>query len=469
MDYKSELEKVLWNNEIKANKMTTIIVAFFSFFNLAIFVKEPPSFFSNKEGFRYLYLVVAILGFIVIAFAFCSKFAKKCLKSLIVVYFEVSIALISTSADTGLLGLLMCLPLVISCRYYNEGFTVVTGLTTSMIMILLVVVIGVLHLSASPNLNYVVLKPGIEKVLEGYIFTQISYDEVDLIRYMNGMSFSLLIPALILLITIGATCIVIARKGKDMIIEQTQAIAKDEKMKAELNNARAIQVDMLKKDPLNNEYINILGNAEPAKMVGGDFYDYIKIDDKHIAFVIGDVSDKGIPAALFMAKTMAFIDGYSKAGIKANEVFNFTNTHLCENNASGMFVTSFIGIINLETGEMECVNAGHCIPLIVDEDGCRYQRFEPDLFLGGMDDTKYTLHKMNINKGSRIILYTDGVIEAMDNKEELYGENRLLNYVQAHTTSSQEELLTGINDDIRMFANGYEQNDDITLLIIDYK
>lgn len=202
-----------------------------------------------------------------------------------------------------------------------------------------------------------------------------------------------------------------------------------------------------------------------AKEVGGDFYDFYFTDDKHFAFLIADVSGKGIPAAMFMMASKTLMKGLAERGKNVDEVFAETNEKLCRNNDAGMFVTAWMGVVNLETGHLAYANAGHNPPLVCGKDG----RFEflcnrPNFILAGMEETRYRKYEMTLKPGDTIFIYTDGITEATDSENKLYGEDRLLRAVNELKGSSPEEICKSVEADALKFTGDAPQADDMTML-----
>lgn len=167
-----------------------------------------------------------------------------------------------------------------------------------------------------------------------------------------------------------------------------------------------------------------------AKEVGGDFYDFNMLNDSTIAILIADVSGKGIPAAMFMMRAKAIIKELAESGMEPDEIFTKANEKFCENNDAGMFVTAWLGIINLKTGLMRFANAGHNPPVLCHSDSmAEYMKTHSGFVLAGMEGIKYHKNEMRLMPGDMIYLYTDGVTEATDNEDAFYGEKRLLDYI----------------------------------------
>ncbi|MBE6509629.1 MAG: serine/threonine-protein phosphatase, partial [Methanobrevibacter sp.] len=212
--------------------------------------------------------------------------------------------------------------------------------------------------------------------------------------------------------------------------------------------------------------ITLWGSMEAAREVGGDFYDYFDIDDEHVGFVIGDVSGKGVTAALIMVKAMTLIQEYAKQYNDLSKVFYEVNNELCEGNSETLFVTCWLGKINTRTGKVSYVNAGHNPPLVKKGDGFEYLNSSPDLVLAAMEDMPYETHEIQLNSNDAIFLYTDGVTEANDNYNGFYGDERLKNILNEHQNDEVSAIIDCVKKDIDEFCNSQEQFDDTTMIIV---
>ena len=240
------------------------------------------------------------------------------------------------------------------------------------------------------------------------------------------------------------------------------------KTEAELNVASKIQKDMLPcifpAFPERKEF-DIHAIMDPAKEVGGDFYDFFLIDDDHLAIVIADVSGKGVPAALFMVISKTLIKNYAQIGLSLSDVFTMANNQLCENNEEGLFVTAWMGVLEISTGKFSYVNAGHNPPLLKRNNGdFEYLKCKPGFVLAGIEDFKYKQDEMHLDKGDTVFLYTDGVTEANNNKNDLYSEERLLNKLNDNKNEPISNIISKIRQDVDLFAGEIPQFDDITML-----
>ncbi len=239
----------------------------------------------------------------------------------------------------------------------------------------------------------------------------------------------------------------------------------------DLNVAREIQQAILPKVfppfPLQHNF-DIYASMIAAKEVGGDFFDFFLIDSNHLGFVIGDVSGKGIPAAIFMAVSRTLIRATGLKGVSARECMCYVNNLLCNESVSSMFVTVFYGILDTATGEVEYVNAGHNPPYLLTASGIRKIPMTGGIVLGIMEDFEFLSKRFTMEPGEKLFLYTDGVTEAFNGEAVAYGEERLEEFLSLRLDSSIESIIKESLDDVNVFVDGAPQSDDITLLSIVY-
>jgi sigma-B regulation protein RsbU (phosphoserine phosphatase) len=249
--------------------------------------------------------------------------------------------------------------------------------------------------------------------------------------------------------------------------------AEKARISTELNLATQIQDAMLKTTfpafPDRSDF-SIFASMDPAKEVGGDFYDFFLIDDNHLALLIADVSGKGVPAALFMMSSMILLKTRLMTEDNPAEVMRSVNEELCSNNVTKMFVTVWIGILDLRNGKMVCSNAGHEYPAKRTSDG-QFQivkdRHCP--VLGAMEDIEYSDYILTLGKGDTIFVYTDGVPEADNPQGEFYGTDRMIDILNTNAQdASPEDIIHSVRKDVDRFASGSEQFDDITMLCLKY-
>lgn len=258
---------------------------------------------------------------------------------------------------------------------------------------------------------------------------------------------------------------------KDLMVETKEK----ERIGAELNVATQIQSSMLPcifpAFPERDE-LDIYASMNPAKEVGGDFYDFFMVDERHIAIVMADVSGKGVPAALFMVIGKTLIKDHTQAGRDLGEVFAEVNNILCESNDNGMFITAFEGVLDLVSGEFRYVNAGHEMPFIYRRDRDIYEAHEilPGFVLAGFENMAYEEQKTQLNVGDRLFQYTDGVPEATNKDDQMYGMERLHDVLNRKCRNCDpKQTLELVKADIDAFVGDNDQFDDITMLCLEYK
>lgn len=251
----------------------------------------------------------------------------------------------------------------------------------------------------------------------------------------------------------------------------TKITAEKERIGTELNVATQIQADMLPSIfpafPDRKE-VDIYALMQPAKEVGGDFYDFFWVDDQHLGFVIADVSGKGVPAALFMVITKTIIKNHMVTGNSVEKVLELVNQQLCEGNEESFFVTAWLGILDIQTGIVEYANAGHNPPIHISGGQGTYVQGDTGLVLAAMEGMTYTKETLQMQKGDRILLYTDGVTESVTKANEAYGEERLMTIAESTGDMTPQEAVGYIKKDIENFAGEAEQFDDITMLMLEY-
>lgn len=249
--------------------------------------------------------------------------------------------------------------------------------------------------------------------------------------------------------------------------------AEKERIGTELDVARHIQASMLPcvfpAFPQRHEF-DIYASMTPAKEVGGDFYDFFLVDDDHLALVMADVSGKGVPAALFMMISKTLIKSAAQSGLSPKATLEKVNNQLCENNDAEMFVTVWLGILEMSTGKLRCANAGHEYPAIMRKDGdFELLKDRHGFVLAGMENSRYSEYEIEVHVGDRLFVYTDGVPEATDANQNLYGTDRMLEALNEAKDLPCRKLLEVIHESVNRFVGQADQFDDMTMLCIEIK
>ena len=265
----------------------------------------------------------------------------------------------------------------------------------------------------------------------------------------------------------------LSRKTKQYIIDLTRITKEKERIGTELELAKRIQADMLPDTypafPERSEF-DIYASMTPAKEVGGDFYDYFLIDDDHLCLVIADVSGKGVPAALFMMMTMILIKTIAESERSPGAILEKLNRMLCANNREEMFVTVWLGVLDILSGELTAANAGHEYP-VIRKAGGEYELIKDKhgFVIGGMDQVRYKEYTLQLEKGSTLFVYTDGVPEATDGEGQMFGTDRMLESLNEADTDDPKQLLEKERAAVDRFVGDAEQFDDLTMLAVTLK
>ena len=265
----------------------------------------------------------------------------------------------------------------------------------------------------------------------------------------------------------------ISHKTVEYVDHVRTVTAEKERIGTELEMATRIQTAMLPHVfpafPERGEF-DICASMDPAREVGGDFYDFFLIDDDHLGMVMADVSGKGVPAALFMMACKIILQSVAMLGGSPAQILTRTNEAICSNNKEEMFITVWLGILELSTGRLVAANAGHEYPVVMEPDG-RFEvyRDKHGLVIGAMDGVKYREYELTLKPGAKLFVYTDGVPEAANADNEMFGLDRMVKALNKVRNGTPEDILAGVSRDVNRFVMGAEQFDDITMLCMEYR
>lgn len=465
-------DQIFIRNEIEANSLvsfTMIIMGVAVAVSMILMAAGVFDVDISSEGWTLLRIFLELL----IPAILCNIFRGegKWLKYLMMAELIIVLARVDSILSYNV-TLIMVLPVILSCRYYNESFTKLTAVITA-ILFAVSSFCGTYFGMSGNDLNFITLKEDLSVKAGGDIFEAVRTAGVVREMYTKTYMLQSFLPRLIVFVIIALVCIRISKKGKFMVLEQARISLNTARIESELNLATDIQANMLPSIfpafPDKQEF-DIYATMSPAKEVGGDFYDFFMLDEKHVAFLVADVSGKGVPAALFMVIAKTLIKNNMHMGNSAGEVFTKVNQMLCEGNEAGLFVTAWMGVLDLTEGTLTYVNAGHNPPLIRRGNGdFEYLHSHPGFVLAGMEGIRYKEKTLQMEPGDRIFLYTDGVTEATNGQDELYGEDRLKSFLNQHREDHPIDAIRGVRENVDTFVGGADQFDDITMLMLEYK
>ena len=347
-------------------------------------------------------------------------------------------------------------PVLLSCHYYSRKLTA-SALAASVVCLYASGIAGLFMGEGDPNLIKAF------EAADAVITPEIFKDAV----------LFFLLPRSAILVGMAFVCMTVAKRTRSLLEKQAADSSARQRIETELNVATQIQADMLPSIfpafPERSEF-DIYASMTPAKEVGGDFYDFFLVDDDHLAMVIADVSGKGVPAALFMVITKTLLKNAVQTGASPKAALEKVNVQLCENNEAEMFVTVWLGIYEISTGKLTAANAGHEYPAIRRADG-RFELFKDrhGFVLAGMESARYGEYELDLGMGDTLFVYTDGVTEATDAANALYGTDRMLAALNRNCGLEPERLLHQVKADIDRFVGAAPQFDDITMLSLQRK
>lgn len=347
-------------------------------------------------------------------------------------------------------------PLVLSCHYYSKRFSYAL-LAISVACMAASLIFGTYFGEWDSNLLKALEADG-PRVVTG-----------DTVR---RVVLFYILPRSLILCGVTIICSTLADRTRKLLERQIKDSADKQQIESELNVATHIQTSMLPRIfpafPSRKEF-DVYAVMNPAKEVGGDFYDFFMVDEDRVAIVVADVSGKGVPAALFMVIAKTLIKDHAQRGASPDVVFTDVNRLLCETNDEGMFVTAWMGVLELSTGHLAYVNAGHNPPLLKRAGGeYDYLRARSGFVLAGMEGVRYRAGSLDLAEGDALFLYTDGVTEATDAEQRLYGEQKLAAVLNANRDKNPEALLAAVKSDVDAFVGQAPQFDDITMLNLCY-
>ena len=454
-------------NEITANVMVgTTMMIIFTVMLVCLVLNELGVFTADKATMRWAVLLAAIVEVPITVLNTIYVGVKPWLKVPLMVDLIIVCAILSATLGHNV-TLVMVFPVVISTRYFDEKYTLNVAIATALVFAASSIVngfFGILNLNMVKFLSDTVLHAGAGENLHEAIIAA----GVDRSVYVKSLLVNDFLPRCLIFLSLSVSCRYVASRGKRMIEVQSENVKKTARIETELDLATRIQTSML---PClfpafpEHEDIELRAVYYPAKEVGGDFYDYFNIDQTHVGVVIADVSGKGVGAALFMTISKTVLKNQLQLGIPPQEALTNANRQLCENNDAGLFVTCWAGVYDTETRVLTFVNAGHNPPVILRAGAnAEFIRQRRSLVLAGIDGYTYRQEELQLAPGDEMFFYTDGVTEATDSANQLYGDERLLACLNDCREKPVPEQLSALKADIDKFVAAAEQFDDITIM-----
>ena len=467
------VKELFHQNEIQANKLVTLTMLLLSAGLIIAWVLNILGVFLLDRLFFTVFVSIAVVCFGVAALVNRKYHGDH---PRIKFYLMSTLIVVCAMLDTLLsynIALLIVFPLLLSLRYYSEKYTAWIA-AVSAIAFAISAAIGSWFGLGTLDLNFAdVAKDTFIPYGEEIYQTIEAAGGFVQSKYFFFYMSQALVPKLLQYAVFGVVAYLIAKCGKEMVIRQAEISAEASRIESELSVARTIQANLLPTTfpafPDRDEF-DVFATMTPAKEVGGDFYDFFMVDERHVAVVMADVSGKGVPAALFMAIAKAMIKDHTEPQKQLQQTFSNVNNLLCESNSEGLFVTAFEGVLDLVTGEFIFVNAGHEAPYIC-RNGKLFElyKLKPGFVLAGMEDMSFKTVSVTFEPGDKLFQYTDGVTEATNAENELYGQERLTTVLQKYSSKSPSELLPLVREDIDAFVGEAPQFDDITMLCFEYK
>lgn len=474
MDEKNRYLEEYYKNEYDANKQMAIANVLGGVFILIVWVLYLTNVFTIHGGLRIVIDIMLPIDALILfspIFYIKSKHIKKPgFKYFVIFSFVLVIGVLNMFIPKhATLGWAICI--ILTNHYYNPklGRTVfITVLASVLVCMYIAMFIG----EYDPYL----LGNGIIKDGE-ILWPNVPSERLEMLNNMirNGENrfikvfFLYYLPRSAALTIIFFVCNSLNKRTYNLLVSEIRVNSSQEKINTELNVAKDIQLATLPREFVTNQDVEVLAEIKAAKEVGGDFYDYVNIDDTHIAIVIGDVSGKGIPAAMFMMKTITCFKNFIRKDKTPAEILREVNASIFDGNDAKMFVTCFLGILDTKTGTFEYANAGHCAPVIGSNRHYRYLHCKTGFILGVTKDVYVFDEKTELKKNETVMLYTDGITEARNKKGEFYGDIRFLNFLNSRDFTCTLQVHHDLKDSIAHFTQGAEQSDDITFLSLKYQ
>ena len=463
---------VLLENTKYANKVMMSVLCASGVALIAVWILLETGLLSMEKGIPRLPIITCLLMMIITEIlSMRYRYEKRWVKYLLMGVLIVSYGVLY-STFTYTVSILMVIPIVMSSRYFSRKYTMIVSLITFAVF-LMADIWGANH--GMFDLNYLVLpkdtniKIAGDAWLSSYVYG-IPYDKGLMIKNVVCYSYAF---KLLLSLVVAIASMTVAAQGRKMILKQQALTEETVGLNTELAMASKIQKSMLPDTfpafPERSEF-DLYASMTPALSVGGDFYDFFLVDDDHLAVVMGDVSDKGMPAALFMSLSKNAIANNVMQGKSPAKALTDANKILCRNNTENMFVTVWLAILEISTGLLTVCNAGHEPPILMrhDEEFMVFRDIH-GFAMGCIEDAEYEEYNLRLRKGDKLFLYTDGVTDATDENLNTLGIDNVVAALNKDLKAAPWQMLVIVQNRIDDFVQKAQQFDDITMLALEYK
>lgn len=457
-DPMDDIKDILWEYEVEANRRISVLLIVILALSFVILILLRFSFVSYDYSLslvKYHCLNIVILT-VSVVFTIATEGKNKYCKYLIMLSL-VSVGFVLSSHYTSA-HWVNVLPLLVCIAYRDKKMTILTSLA----------IVILLFLSIFVSISMGIFDYNLVSLLgmkDGTVMVNMTVNQIIISTLQNNYLVSVIFIAILSVLAYVVT-------SRNLEIMKQKAVADNRKfaMDRELTVASEIQKGMLPSDSYDGPYCNIFSSMQAAKEVGGDYYDYFMPDERHVTVLIADVSGKGIPASLFMATAKTMMHSYAMRGQSPADVFDSVNRSLCESNPEKMFVTAWMGTLDLETGRLTYANAGHNPPFIIREGlSAEMIKCPPNFILGRKKSIRYKDYHLDMSVGDKLFLYTDGVTEAMDKEKKMYTTERLNDVLGKLSSEQPNDIITKVCDSISEFTGDAQQSDDMTMVLLNYK
>ncbi len=456
IDKYEPIKKSLAEREHRVNNITITFCVVFALMSLYFTLRfYAGNFYTPADGLYYYQGYIELGSTLMLLLcAIITKLSEKRCPWLPRYFFLITYLAKAVSSSICLefnYFIFFVIPLIIAIGYYNVIYSTITAAATFFSYVIsdyFAAVYGLVDL----NLYDVTYMDGLKM-----IFDDTNY----LYNYFNAYTW----PVAAMLFFVSAVSVVLAKNGADALLNEYNISKEYASMEREFSLGKEIQQSMLPDRVLISQNFSAYSYMVSAKNVGGDFFDYFTVGEDKLVITIGDVSGKGISASLFASNTKALIRAQAHNGFEPMQILQRTNVSLCSTNKKKLFVTIWLGLIDLKTGDCTYCNAGHNPPIIKTAGGeAVWLRSKPNFIIGRRPHMKYDQHHVQINEGDSLVLYTDGVTEAMNEQGQMFSEERLLDYISKNKID--EDFTKKLMKEISGFRGKAEQNDDISLACV---